>query len=604
MCLSELRHLTTVLTVVLILQPQVPRATGIFELQIKSVQNLNGELQTGLCCDGERLSHDSRCTLDECDTYFRVCLKEYQVRVLPGGPCILGTGSSTVIGGNSFSIKDKRNYNGNSSKVAIPFHFAWPRSYSLILEAWDYDNDTAHVAGSQQLIERVTHSGMLNPGDQWQHRRHHGRTAQIDYIIRVRCDENYYGVSCNKLCRPRHDFFGHYTCDPFANKVCVEGWIGPECTQAVCKQGCHGRRGYCEVPGQCKCQYGWQGLLCDKCILFPGCVHGTCSEPWKCDCETNWGGLLCDKDLNYCGTHQPCRNGGTCVNPEPNEFQCICAEGFGGQNCDAGTIDCPTPCQNGGICQRLADTYQCSCPGGYTGNYCETKEEGCTSYPCLNGARCVHAIDGFFCQCPPGFSGDRCEVVAGQCGDGQCQHGATCYSTERGYFCSCPDGYEGKNCSHVPDRCRGATCQGRNFHLILVLLVVVVILIVSVCIYLFVKRRRRKERAHLPPSEYVNNQRVTLNLIQNLPKPCSIDGDPEYGYKTLSAAKGLTCKAQHLGAEKNLGLILPDVGEDVKALKGNRAISKLLTREKMDKTNREREKLNGLDAAEYREIGA
>uniref|UniRef100_UPI00398ED02F protein jagged-1-like n=1 Tax=Pristiophorus japonicus TaxID=55135 RepID=UPI00398ED02F len=455
-----------ILTVVLILQPQVPRATGIFELEIKLVRNLKGELQPAVCCDGGREHHDSHCIPVECDTYFRLCLKEYQVRVLPGGPCILGTGSSTVLGGNSFSLADKRNDNGIASRVEIPFHFAWPRSYSLILEAWVADNDS----GSQRLIERITHSGMVNPGDQWQHRRHHGRTAHIDYNIRVRCDENYYGVSCNKLCRPRDDFFGHYTCDPMGNKVCVEGWIGTQCTQAVCKQGCHGTRGYCEEPGQCKCQYGWQGLLCNACILFPGCIHGTCSEPWKCDCETNWGGLLCDKDLNYCGTHQPCQNGGTCENTEPNEYKCICAEGFGGPDCDT----------------------------------------------------------------------------------------------------------------------------GNTFHLILVLLVVMVILIVSVCIYLFMKRRRRKERERLPPSERVNNQRVTLNLIQNLPKP-DLDGDPEYGYKTLCAAKESVRMAEHLGTDRNLGLILPDVHKDVGALKGNGAISKLLNLEKTHTTNREREKLNQLD---------
>lgn len=45
----------------------------------------------------------------------------------------------------------------------------------------------------------------------------------------------------------------------------------------------------------CRCRYAWQGPLCDQCLLYPGCVHGTCSEPWQCACEKNWGGLLCDK---------------------------------------------------------------------------------------------------------------------------------------------------------------------------------------------------------------------------------------------------------------------------------------------------------------------
>lgn len=120
----------------------------------------------------------------------------------------------------------------------------------------------------------------------------------------------------------------------------------------------------------CRCLYGWQGQYCDKCIPHPGCVHGTCVEPWQCLCDTNWGGHLCDKgshfrlqqpeldvvsfffffcqsklnpcellhipDLNYCGTHQPCMNGGTCINTGPDKYQCSCAEGYSGANCERG----------------------------------------------------------------------------------------------------------------------------------------------------------------------------------------------------------------------------------------------------------------------------
>lgn len=47
-------------------------------------------------------------------------------------------------------------------------------------------------------------------------------------------------------------------------------------------------------------------------------------------------------DLNYCGTHQPCKNGGTCTNTEPNEYQCECQEGFRGRNCDIGNLTLKT----------------------------------------------------------------------------------------------------------------------------------------------------------------------------------------------------------------------------------------------------------------------
>lgn len=46
-----------------------------------------------------------------------------------------------------------------------------------------------------------------------------------------------------------------------------------------------------------RCHYGWQGDYCNKCIPYPGCVHGSCQLPWECVCETNWGGFLCDKGI-------------------------------------------------------------------------------------------------------------------------------------------------------------------------------------------------------------------------------------------------------------------------------------------------------------------
>lgn len=45
-------------------------------------------------------------------------------------------------------------------------------------------------------------------------------------------------------------------------------------------------------------------------------------------------------DLNYCGTHQPCLNRGTCINTGPDKYQCTCAEGYSGANCERGECPC------------------------------------------------------------------------------------------------------------------------------------------------------------------------------------------------------------------------------------------------------------------------
>lgn len=79
------------------------------------------------------------------------------------------------------------------------------------------------------LIERGIHTGMINPGADWQTIQHNGPIASFQYRIRVRCDENYYGSKCNKQCRPRDDYFGHYVCDQFGHRGCMEGWMGPDC---------------------------------------------------------------------------------------------------------------------------------------------------------------------------------------------------------------------------------------------------------------------------------------------------------------------------------------------------------------------------------------
>ena len=90
------------------------------------MQNVNGELQNGNCCGGARNPGDRKCSRDECDTYFKVCLKEYQSRVTAGGPCSFGSGSTPVIGGNTFNLKASRGNERN--RIVLPFSFAWPVS--------------------------------------------------------------------------------------------------------------------------------------------------------------------------------------------------------------------------------------------------------------------------------------------------------------------------------------------------------------------------------------------------------------------------------------------------------------------------------------------
>lgn len=78
---------------------------------------------------------------------------------------------------------------------------------------------------------------MVNPGEGWQDLRHPGRSALLEYRLRVHCHEHYYGPSCNLLCRPRDDFFGHHSCDAAGNKVCLDGWTGNKCQRGMSGAG-------------------------------------------------------------------------------------------------------------------------------------------------------------------------------------------------------------------------------------------------------------------------------------------------------------------------------------------------------------------------------
>lgn len=91
--------------------------SGVFELDLHELRNFQGLLANGNACK------------PECRTFFRVCLKNYQVVVSPGD-CIFGSAITPVLGTNSFSIMGGGSF---STPIRLPFNFGWPVSSNATL---------------------------------------------------------------------------------------------------------------------------------------------------------------------------------------------------------------------------------------------------------------------------------------------------------------------------------------------------------------------------------------------------------------------------------------------------------------------------------------
>lgn len=473
---------TLIIAIVISLLTQV-LGTGVFEIDFHHFQNSNGLLANGLSCGRSG-----------CRTYFMVCLKNFQTVVSPG-ECLFGRATTPVLGIDSFSIQQ-------NARLRLPLNFTWPGAFSLVVEAWHAPASAlpGDTTKPEFLISSFTIQRQLGIGHEWSQEAQSGTQTELKYSYRIICKENYYGDTCSKICTPRDDHFGHYTCKPDGQIACRQGWKGQYCQEPVCLEGCNERNGNCTVPGECKCREGWQGLFCDVCKLYPSCKHGTCTKPGQCTCTEGWGGILCDQDLNYCTHHKPCANGATCMNTGQGSYTCTCLPGFTGVNCDSEVRHCDSqPCRNGGHCldseneyrcvcpqgyegvhcehktltcaekpcfnegkcreRDNGHSYTCECPAGYTGLNCEKKMDKCTSLQCANGGHCVIHGNLRVCSCRSGFTGLRCEININECARNPCANGSTCIDRINDYTCTCPPGFTGRHCDRPTDHCGSKPCR-------------------------------------------------------------------------------------------------------------------------------------------------
>jgi len=103
-------------------------------------------------------------------------------------------------------------------------------------------------------------------------------------------------------------------------------------------------------------------------------------------------------------------------------------------------------------------------------------KDHCKSYPCQNGGTCFNLYDTFKCECTANWEGPTCSVDVDECSrysgtDLGCQNGATCFNTPGSYQCACAGNWKGVNCNRqkvdclqVPQSeiCGQGTCVNAN----------------------------------------------------------------------------------------------------------------------------------------------
>ena len=88
----------------------------------------------------------------------------------------------------------------------------------------------------------------------------------------------------------------------------------------------------------------------------------------------------------------------------------------GGSQCVNIDMCAEEKCQNEATCSDNSDkegVYQCQCASGYTGYNCQHNTDECASNPCLNGGTCNDMVNGYNCTCLPGYTGEFQYVMPG-----------------------------------------------------------------------------------------------------------------------------------------------------------------------------------------------
>ncbi|XP_070536661.1 cubilin-like [Ptychodera flava] len=165
----------------------------------------------------------------------------------------------------------------------------------------------------------------------------------------------------------------------------------------------------------------------------------------------------------------PCQNGGTCINLY-NSFQCRCPSNYQGPTCNDDVNEClefvgtDLGCQNGATCRNNRGGYSCDCAPNWYGVHCTATHDDCTGGSqyelcgngfCINSERTDPGQPNYSCVCDLGWKVDpqsnspACTKDVDECTESQtfpCSHDpeVACINVPGSFYCGpCPTGYSG-----------------------------------------------------------------------------------------------------------------------------------------------------------------